>query len=130
MSVDYDKLVADAVASGKARHMAPKQIKLVLGDRIAGKFLGRELITSKNSKMPDFFVYTFERTEETVRFPVSGAFDKGQGSQLKEGGIYGLEYREKMDIGGGKTFKDIDVIVVSEPGEDIEEDEDGEENEG
>jgi len=115
--MDYDKLYEEAKEKGNLRHLAPRQIKLKEGDVIVGKYLGRELFKSKESKMPDFYIYTFERTDETVRFPISGAFDKNLGARLMEGGIYALDYRGKLDIGKGKSFKEIDVIVISEPGE-------------
>jgi len=127
--MDYDKMYEDVKKSGKERHMAPRQLKLKEGDVIVGKFIGRDLLKSKDSKMPDFYVYTFERTSETVRFPVSGAFDNSLGAQLKVDGIYALEYRGKLDIGKGKQMKEIDVIIISEPGDDSVEDEEEHEEE-
>jgi len=115
-NMDYDKMYEDAKASGNLKHMAPKQIKFAEGDVIVGKFLGRELIKSKEPKMPDFYVYTFERTEETVRFPVAGSYDKGDGALLKEGGVYALEFVGMRDIGKGKQWKEVDTIIITEPG--------------
>lgn len=120
--MDYDKMYEDVKKSGKVRHMAPRQIKFKQGDVIVGKFLGRELLKSKDSKMPDFYVYTFERSEETVRFPISGAYDKSDGANLKEGGVYALEYLGMLDLGKGKQFKEVDTIIITEPGENGEED--------
>ena len=125
--MDYDKMYAEAKAKGTARHLGPRQIKLKEGEVIVGQFLGRDLIKSKKPKMPDFYVYSFERTEETVRFPVSGAFDKGDGARLKVGGVYALEYMGKLDIGQGRQMKEIDVIVIAEPGNDEEDEEEAEE---
>ena len=118
--MDYDKMYEDAKASGKMRHMAPRQIKFKQGDVICGKFLERELLKSKDPKMPDFYVYTFERNEETVRFPISGAYDKSDCANLKEGGVYALEYLGMLDLGKGKQFKEVDTIIISEPGEKTE----------
>ena len=114
--MDYEKQYEELKASGKARHMAPRQLKFKEGDVIVGKFLEREQLKSKDPKMPDFYVYTFERNEETVRFPVSGAYDKGDGANLKEGGVYALEYLGMLDLGKGKQFKEVDTIIISEPG--------------
>lgn len=127
--MDYDKMYEEVKKSGNMRHMAPRQLKLKEGDVVVGKYLARELLKSKDSKMPDFYVYTFERTNETVRFPVSGVFDRGLGAQLKEGGIYALEYRGKLDIGKGKQMNEIDVIIISEPDDDSVEDEEESEEE-
>jgi len=123
VNTDYDAMYEEVKKSGNVRHMRPRQIKFKEGDVIVGKFLGREELTSKDPKMPNFFVYTFERANETVRFPVSGVFDKNDGSNLKVGGVYALEYLGKLDLGKGKEMKEIDTIIISEP-----EDEEGEEN--
>ena len=120
MGIDYDKMYADVKASGEVRHMRPRQIKFKEGDVIVGKFLGRELLKSKDPKMPDFYVYTFERTNETVRFPVSGVFDKSDGAALIENGVYALEYLGKLDLGKGKEMKEIDTIIISEPEDETE----------
>jgi len=129
--MDYDKMYEEVKKSGKVRHMAPRQIKFNKGDIIVGQFLGRELLKSKDPKMPDFYVYTFERSEETVRFPISGAYDKSDGANLKVGGVYALEYLGMLDLGKGKQFKEVDTIIITEPGENGEEggegDEEGEE---
>ena len=114
--MDYDKMYEEAKAAGNLHHMAPRQIKFKEGDVICGKFLERELLKSKDSKMPDFYVYTFERNDETVRFPISGAYDKSDGANLKEGGVYALEYLGMLDLGKVKQFKEVDTIIISEPG--------------
>jgi len=36
---------------------------------------------------------------------------------LKEGGVYALEYLGMLDLGKGKQFKEVDTIIISEPGE-------------
>ena len=125
--MDYDKMYEDVKKSGKVRHMAPRQIKFKEGDVIVGKFLSRELLKSKDPKMPDFYVYTFERSEETVRFPISGAYDKSDGANLKEGGVYALEYLGMLDLGKGKQFKEVDTIIITEPGDEEEGEENGDE---
>ena len=114
--MDYDKMYEDAKKSGKLKHMAPKQIKFKEGDVICGKFLGREQMKSKDPKMPDYYIYTFERTEETVRFPISGSYDKGDGSLLKVDGVYALDFVGIRDIGKGKQWKEVDTIIISEEG--------------
>jgi len=115
--MDYDKMYEEAKASGNLHHMTPRQIKFNKGDVICGKFLNRELLKSKDPKMPDFYVYTFERKDETVRFPISGAYDKSDGSLLKEGGVYALEYLEMHQLGPKKQWKEVDTIIISEPDE-------------
>jgi len=125
--MDYDAMYEEVKKSGKVRHMAPRQIKFKEGDVIVGKFVERELLKSKDPKMPDFYVYTFERSEETVRFPISGAYDKSDGANLKVGGVYALEYLGMLDLGKGKQFKEVDTIIITEPGENGEEEENGDE---
>lgn len=129
MSVDYDKMYEESKAAGTLKHMRPRFMKLKEGDVIAGRFLGRELVKSKDPKKPDYYIYNFERTNEEVRFPVSGHYDQNDGARLKEGGIYALEYRSKLDLDKGKTFKDVDTIIISEPGDDSVEDEEETEEE-
>jgi len=113
--MDYDKMYEEAKASGSLRHMTPKQIKFKKGDVIVGKFLERELLKSKDPKMPDYYIYIFEQNNETVRFPVSGAYDKADGASLKEGGVYALEYLEMHQLGPKKQWKEVDTIIISEP---------------
>jgi len=114
--MDYDKLYEEAKKAGKLKHMAPKQIKFKEGDVICGKFLGREEMQSKDPKMGPYYIYTFERTEETVRFPISGSYDKGDGSLLKVDGVYALDFVGIRDIGKGKHWKEVDTIIISEEG--------------
>ena len=112
---DYDKMYQDQKEAGTLRHMAPRMLKLKKDEVVCGKYVGRELIKSKDSKMPDYHVYTFERVEEMVRFPVSGHFDKNMGALIKPGGVYAITFLGKQDIGKGKQFKEIDVMVLQDP---------------
>jgi len=114
--MDYDKMYKEAKAAGNLHHMAPRQIKFKKGDVVVGKFLGREELKSKDPKMPDYYVYMFERNDETVRFPISGAYDRADGASLKEGGVYALEYLEMHQLGPKKQWKEVDTIIISEPG--------------
>lgn len=114
--MDYDKMYEEQKKAGTLKHMRPRQIKLKEGQVIVGKFLGREQFKSKDAKMPDYFVYTFERMEDTVRFPISGNYDKTDGESLIVEGIYAIDYKGKVDIGKGKQFKEVDTIIISEPG--------------
>jgi hypothetical protein len=126
---DYEQMFEEAKKSGNLRHMRPQQIKLKEGDVIVGKFLGREAIKSKDTKMSDYYMYTFERTDQTVRFAVSGHYDTHDGAQLKVDGVYALEYRGKLDLDKGKTFKDVDTIIITEPKDETEDEEEDEEGE-
>lgn len=112
---DYDKMYEEQKEAGTLRHMAPRMLKLKKDEPVAGKYMGRELLKSKDAKMPDYYVYTFERVEETVRFPVSGHFDKNMGALIQPGGVYAIVFLGKQDIGKGKQFKDIDVVVLQDP---------------
>lgn len=114
---DYDKMYQDQKEAGALRHMAPRMLKLKRDEVVCGKYVRRELLKSKDSKMPDYFVYTFERVEETVRFPVSGHFDKNMGALIMPGGVYAITFLGKQDIGKGKQFKEIDVMVLQDPPE-------------
>jgi len=115
---DYDQMYQDQKEAGTLRHMAPRMLKLKKDEVVAGKYVGRELVKSKIAKYPDYYMYTFERVEEVVRFPISGHFDKNMGALIKPGGVYAITFLGKQDIGKGKQFKEIDVMVLQDPPDD------------
>jgi len=114
---DYDKMYQDQKEAGTLRHIAPRMLKLKKDEVISGKYVGRELIKSKDPKMSDYYMYTFERVEDVVRFPVSGHFDKNMGALIQPGGVYAIVYLQMQQLGPKKQFKDVDVMVLQDPPE-------------
>ena len=125
--MDYEKLLKEAESAGTAKHLAPQMIRLKKGDTVAGTYLGRDEVESKDPKMPNYFMYRFECTSGPVRFKTSGFYDQGQGAQLKIGGVYAIRYLEMVDLGKGKHFKELDTIILPKPGDDERPDDDSDE---
>ena len=125
--MDYEKLLKEAESAGTAKHLAPQMVRLKKGDTVVGAYLGRDEIESKDAKMPNYFMYRFECTQGPVRFKLSGSYDQGQGSQLKIGGVYAIRYLDMVDLGNKKQFKELDTIIITEPGDDERPDDDSDE---
>jgi len=125
--MDYEKLLKEAESAGTAKHLAPQMIRLKKGDTVVGTYLGRDEVESKDSKMPNYFMYRFECTQGPVRFKTSGSYDQGQGASLKIGGVYAIRYLDMVDLGNKKQFKELDTIILSEPGDDERPDDDSDE---
>ena len=55
----YTDMAEKAIQDGNAEDLTPRQMKLAEGERLIGKYLGREKRDSAKKGMPDFFVYNF-----------------------------------------------------------------------
>jgi len=113
--MDYEELLKQGEKAGTVKHLAPQMIRLKKGDMIVGEYLGREELESKDSKMPNYFMYHFECTNGPVRFKLSGSYDQGVGVKLKIGGVYAIKYLNMVDLGNKKQFKELDTVIISEP---------------
>lgn len=111
----YQEQYDQAKAAGELHQMEPSMLKFEEGMLIIGEFVERTLVESKDKKMENSYRYLFESDDGPISFFVSGAFDKRQGTQLEVGVVYAIEYKEKRDIGGGRTFKDIRTYPLGKP---------------
>lgn len=108
-----DKATA-ALNQGAAKAVSEQQLKLEEGQDLVGRFLERELIKSKKSRMPDFYRYRFELDEGPATVIFSNSFDKMDGARLKPGKIYFIKYEGKQNISGGRAFKRYTVFLIPE----------------
>jgi len=111
---DYEAMYESAKKSEKVRRLSPTRIKLAEGDTIVGEFRGRTLLESTKKGMPDFYVYVFDTNNGPVQFPISQAFDKTQGDDLKRGGVYALHHGGYMQLDEKRQVKIIEVDVIDE----------------
>lgn len=112
---DYQKMYEEAKKGEKIRRLSPRRIKFEEGDTIVGEYRGRTQLESKKKGMPDFFVYVFDTDDGPIQFPISQAFDKTQGEDLKHGGVYALHHGGYQPLDEDRRMKVIDVDVIFEP---------------
>ena len=64
--MSYADELAAAEKAGSLNRLSTKQLKLDEGDKIVGKYLGRELVTSTKKGLPDYFRYSFDLDDGPV----------------------------------------------------------------
>jgi hypothetical protein len=101
-----------AQKEGKAERITASRVVLKEKDVVFGRYLGRDLIESKDKKMKSSYSYRFEGDTGPFTMFMSSAFDDKHGESMQEGALYRVEYKGKLNISGGHTFKDFDVRKV------------------
>jgi len=111
---DYQAMYEKAKKEETVKRLSPTRIKLSEGDVIVGEFRGRTLLESTKKGMPDFYVYVFNTDNGPVQFPISQAFDKTQGDDLKTGGVYALRHGGYQQLDEKRQMKVIEVDIIDE----------------
>jgi hypothetical protein len=115
---DYQAMYEKAQKDETVRRLSPRRIKFEEDNVIVGEFRGRTLLESTKKNMPDFYVYVFETNDGPVQFPISQAFDKTQGEDLRKGGVYALHHGGYQKLDEKRQVKIIDVDIIEEPPDD------------
>jgi len=121
--MSYADELAAAEKAGSLNRLSTKQLKLDPSDKIVGRYLGRELVTSVKKGLPDYFRYSFDLDDGPVNVLMSQAFDNHDGARLETGRVYSIEYIGMMKISGGRQFKEYAVFELPPKTTEIEENE-------
>ena len=112
--MSYAEQAQKAVKDGTVERLTTEIYKFVEGNILIGKFEKREKVLSKDKKLPDFYRYYFDTDEGPVSVLFSGAFDNDTGAKLKGGCVYQLTHKGLVKISGGREFKQIETLLISE----------------
>lgn len=114
---DFEK----ADKAGKTERLTLARLPFDEGTQLVGRYLGRDLVESKKKGFTDSYRYTFDTDDGPGSVFFSNSFDEKIGADLIEGSVYMFHYVKKVDIGGGKTWKQIDVFKIpADPSEPME----------
>lgn len=111
---DYQAMYEKAQKDETVRRLSPNRIKFEEGMVIVGEYRGRTLLESTKKGMPDFYVYVFDTNDGPVQFPISQAFDKTQGEDLKVGGVYALRHGGYQKLDEKRQMKVVEVDIIDE----------------
>lgn len=115
--MSYAEQYAKAKQDGALKRIAPKLIKFEEDNLIVGVYKGREIVPSKNEKIPDSYRYIVDTDEGLVSFFTSNAFDKSQGGILEEGEVYAFENNGKIPWKEGQEMWDIAAYKLEKSGD-------------
>jgi len=117
----YAEQAEKAVKAGSVERLTTEIYKFVEGNILIGKFINREIVKSTKKNLPDFYRYYFDTDDGPVSVLFAQAFDNDTGAKLKGGCVYQLTHKGKIDISGGRQFKQIETLLISEAEEHEEE---------
>ena len=120
--MSYAEQAEKAIKDGTVERLTTEIYKFVEGNVFVGKFQSRELVKSKDPKLPDFYRYYFDADDGPVSVLFSGAFDRDTGPKLKGGCVYQFTHKGTIQLGPKKQFKQIQTLLISEADEHEEED--------
>jgi len=112
--MSYAEQAEKAIKGRTVERLTTEIYKFVEGNILIGKFESRELIKSKDKKLPDFYRYYFDTDEGPVSVLFSGAFDRDTGAKLKGGCVYQFTHKGILKLAGNKQFKQIETLLISE----------------
>lgn len=116
----YRDMAKEAMEQGTGKQITERQCKLAEGDELVGLFKGRDLIKSKDKKMPDFFRYHFDTDDGPAAYLFSQSFDHTSGAQLREGKVYYVKLNGQRKLSGNRKFNDYTVILINPSADDEE----------
>lgn len=96
--------------AGKTERLSFAKLPFKEGDQVVGRYLSRELVESNKKGYADSYCYTFDTDEGPATVFFSNSFDEKIGEDLISGDVYMIHYVKKVNIGGSKTWKQIDVF--------------------
>ena len=112
--MSYAEQAEKAIKAKSVERLTTEIYKFVEGNILIGKFEKREKVLSKDKKLPDFYRYYFDTDDGPVSVLFSGAFDNDTGAKLKGGCVYQLSHKGLVKISGGREFKQIETLLISE----------------
>jgi len=115
--MDYDKMIEAARAEGKGTRLTVRRMVLEPKSVLRGVFLGRDLVPSKKKGFPESYSYKWDTGDGAVTCFLSNAFDKDAGGRLEVGNLYELTYLGKLQLSGGRTLKEYELIDYGSLGE-------------
>jgi len=116
----YKEMAQQAMESGTGKQITERQAKLAEGEELIGLYKGRDLVNSKDKKMPDFFRYHFETDDGPAAYLFSQSFDKTTGAQLREGKVYYIKLEGQRKLSGNRRFNDYTAILINPSADDDE----------
>jgi len=112
--MSYAEQAEKAIKAKSVERLTTEIYKFVEGNILIGKFISREIVKSKKKDLPDFFRYYFDTDDGPVSVLFSQAFDNDTGAKLKGGCVYQMTHKGVIDISGGRHFKQIETLLISE----------------